>query len=264
MAAVVLNKAMSLIVVLTAIPARLFAVPLAELIPHWTIVVNLLAGSLVCLVGCLLGDPDALGNPCTGVLAVLLLLIAAALAVNHLGPTSAVDLDPAATAIVELVARAGIGVVAALMGVAGGELLIPTIVLLYGLDIKIAGSLSLAVSLPTMLVAFARYSRDSSFVVLRDLGSITGTDIGGVLLGVVPATCSSPPWWVSCCYRRSRCGDTKGRDPGSDRTALRPAPARGAGRSVSAACHGLASSRSSQLTALRIVVDTSRPAICPT
>ncbi len=221
-AAVVLNKAMSLIVVLTAIPARLFAVPLAELIPHWTIVVNLLAGSLVCLVGCLLGDPDALGNPCTGVLAVLLLLIAAALAVNHLGPTSAVDLDPAATAIVELVARAGIGVVAALMGVAGGELLIPTIVLLYGLDIKIAGSLSLAVSLPTMLVAFARYSRDSSFVVLRDharfavtmaYGSITGTVIGGVLLGVVPATCSSPPWWVSCCYRRSRCGDTRGRYP---------------------------------------------------
>ena len=81
------------------------------------------------------------------------------------------------------------------MGVAGGELLIPTIVLLYGLDIKIAGSLSLAVSLPTMLVAFARYSRDASFVVLRDnarfvltmaLGSITGTVIGGLLLGVVP------------------------------------------------------------------------------
>jgi uncharacterized membrane protein YfcA len=41
------------------------------------------------------------------------------------------------------------------MGVAGGELLIPTIVLLYGIDIKLAGSLSLAVSLPTMLVAFA-------------------------------------------------------------------------------------------------------------
>lgn len=52
------------------------------------------------------------------------------------------------------------------MGVAGGELLIPTIVLLYGTDIKIAGSLSLLVSLPTMLVAFARYSRDNSFAVL--------------------------------------------------------------------------------------------------
>ena len=53
-----------------------------------------------------------------------------------------------------------IGVVASLLGVAGGELLIPALVLLFGADIKLAGSLSLAVSLPTMLVGFARYSRD--------------------------------------------------------------------------------------------------------
>jgi hypothetical protein len=39
--------------------------------------------------------------------------------------------------------------------------------LLFGADIKLAGSLSLAVSLPTMLVEFARYSRDDSFSVLR-------------------------------------------------------------------------------------------------
>jgi uncharacterized protein len=81
------------------------------------------------------------------------------------------------------------------MGVAGGELLIPTIVLLYGLDIKLAGSLSLAVALPTMLVAFARYSRDRAFSVLRGngtfvvamtAGSITGTLLGALLLGIVP------------------------------------------------------------------------------
>nr|WP_276671571.1 TSUP family transporter [Chlorobium limicola] len=74
-------------------------------------------------------------------------------------------------------------------------MLIPTIVLLFGIDIKLAGSLSLAVSLPTMLVSFARYSRDSSFVVLgrnktfvliMASGSIVGTWIGGRLLGLVP------------------------------------------------------------------------------
>ena len=89
----------------------------------------------------------------------------------------------------------GIGIVAALMGVAGGELLIPTLVLLFGVDIKLAGSLSLAVSLPTMLVGFARYSRDRSFVVLGEnrrfvlvmaTGSILGSFIGGQLLGLVP------------------------------------------------------------------------------
>ena len=45
--AVILNKAMSLAVVITALPARLVAVPLAALTPHWPVVVNLLAGSLV-------------------------------------------------------------------------------------------------------------------------------------------------------------------------------------------------------------------------
>lgn len=66
------------------------------------------------------------------------------------------------------VAGIGIGLVAAIMGVAGGELLIPAIVLLFGVDIKLAGSLSLAVSLPTMLVGFARYSQDQSFKIIRN------------------------------------------------------------------------------------------------
>ena len=95
-----------------------------------------------------------------------------------------------------VIAGFAIGAVASLLGVAGGELLIPTLVLLFGVDIKIAGSLSLAVSLPTMLVGFARYSRDQSFTVLNDnigfvivmaAGSIFGSFLGGQLLGIVPA-----------------------------------------------------------------------------
>ena len=88
-----------------------------------------------------------------------------------------------------------IGVVAALLGVAGGELLIPTIVILFGADLKLAGSLSLAVSLPTMLAGFTHYSRDQSFQVIRiqrrfivimAAGSIVGSYLGGKLLGIVP------------------------------------------------------------------------------
>jgi uncharacterized protein len=80
-------------------------------------------------------------------------------------------------------------------------LLIPTIVLLYGVDIKIAGSLSLMVSLPTMLVAFARYSRDKSFtvsgenktfVLVMATGSVIGTVAGGALLGVLPSALLIP------------------------------------------------------------------------
>ncbi|MBI4942115.1 MAG: sulfite exporter TauE/SafE family protein [Actinobacteria bacterium] len=199
--AVILNKALSLVVVATALPARLAAVPLADLAPHWTVVANLLAGSMI---GAWLGATWATrmrSATLYRVLAVLLVIIAAALAANHLGTPVQLALAPAARILAGLVAGVGIGVVAALMGVAGGELLIPTIVLLYGIDIKLAGSLSLAVSLPTMIVAFTRYSRDASFSVLRAngrflavmaAGSVTGSLLGGLLLGVVPAAILIP------------------------------------------------------------------------
>jgi uncharacterized membrane protein YfcA len=45
-----------------------------------------------------------------------------------------------------------IGLVGSMLGVAGGELLIPALVLLYGLDVKSAGTVSLAVSLPMLLL----------------------------------------------------------------------------------------------------------------
>lgn len=193
--AVILNKAMSLVVVITALPARLLAVPFTHLEPFWYVVINLLAGSLI---GAWVGATWATkmrSATLYRVLAVLLVIIAAALVATHLGTVEPLTLDPISRTIAGLIAGALIGIVAALMGVAGGELLIPTIVLLYAVDIKIAGSLSLAVSLPTMLVAFARYSQDKSFDVIRSnkrfvivmsLGSIFGAILGGLILGVVP------------------------------------------------------------------------------
>jgi uncharacterized membrane protein YfcA len=45
--AVILNKAMSLVVVASALPFRAAAVPFASVAAHWPIIVNLLAGSLI-------------------------------------------------------------------------------------------------------------------------------------------------------------------------------------------------------------------------
>ncbi|WP_327278987.1 sulfite exporter TauE/SafE family protein [Streptomyces sp. NBC_01205] len=195
LSAVILNKAMSLVVVLVALPARLVAVPAAEMAARWPIAVNLLAGSLL---GAWVGASWAVrmrSSTLYKVLAALMLLMAAALVVTHTTALGTLDLPLWAQVPAGVVAGFGIGVVAAIMGVAGGELLIPTIVLLFGQDIKTAGSLSLLVSLPTMLVAFARYSRDGSFAVLganrrftivMAAGSITGAVLGGLLLGVFP------------------------------------------------------------------------------
>ncbi|WP_067821505.1 sulfite exporter TauE/SafE family protein [Actinomadura kijaniata] len=194
LAAVILNKAMSLIVVLTALPARLAAVPAAEVAAHWTAAANLLAGSLL---GAWVGASWAVRTRTATlhrVLAALMVLMAAALVATHAAPGSLALPGPVQT-VAGAVAGFGIGVVAAIMGVAGGELLIPTIVLLFAVDIRTAGSLSLVVSLPTMLVAFARYSRDGSFAVLGAhrrfvavmvAGSVAGALLGGLLLGTVP------------------------------------------------------------------------------
>ncbi|MGW3600834.1 TSUP family transporter, partial [Streptomyces sp. NPDC005167] len=129
------------------------------------------------------------------VLAALMVLMAAALLVTHTTTLGTLDLPLGVQVPIGVAAGFGIGMVAAIMGVAGGELLIPTIVLLFGQDIKTAGNLSLLVSLPTMLVAFARYSRDGSFAVLGAnrrfalvmvAGSIAGAVLGGLLLGMFP------------------------------------------------------------------------------
>lgn len=194
--AVILNKAMSLVVVATALPFRAGTVPFTDVAAHWPIILNLLAGSLA---GAWFGAGWATrlkSETLYKVLAVLLVLIAGILLFGHDASTTGSLLTGLSQMIAGVVAGFGIGIVASLMGVAGGELLIPTLVLLFGADIKLAGSLSLAVSLPTMLVGFARYSRDQSFTVLRRnrtflltmaAGSVLGAFVGGMLLGVVPS-----------------------------------------------------------------------------
>lgn len=196
--AVIVNKAMSLIVVASALPFRTGTISFATIGSHWMIVANLLAGSLL---GAWVGASWATRLKSETLFRVLALLLVAMAAVLLLGHGSDGGGAPLFTGPLQVAAgvAAGfaIGVVASLMGVAGGELLIPTLILLFGADVKLAGSLSLVVSLPTMLVGFARYSRDSTFAVLsRNLrfvlvmavGSIAGSFIGAVLLGVIGST----------------------------------------------------------------------------
>jgi len=197
--AVILNKAMSLVVVTAALLFRGATITPGLLMDHLDVVLNLLAGSLV-------GAWWAAGHAITlqrrtldRIIMVLLVVLAFVMLAEAVRGDHGADQPLLEAGAVRfgagLVAGFGIGVVAALLGVAGGELLIPTIVLLYGTDIKLAGSLSLMVSLPTMIVGFARYSRSNAFAVLRQErplmvwmvgGSVLGAAIGGMLLGLVP------------------------------------------------------------------------------
>src|SRR5919112_388370 len=90
-----------------------------------------------------------------------------------------------------------IGLVSSLLGVAGGELIIPTLVFVFGVGIKTAGTASLLVSLPTVAVGGFRHRRLGSFANRADLtqtvapmgvGSVVGAVVGGLFVGLVPAS----------------------------------------------------------------------------
>ncbi len=198
--AVILNKALSLVVVAFALIFRGGTIPFADLWAHADIAVNLLAGSLAgawwAAGHAMRLSRRALDRVILILLVMLaLIILAEAWMGGHDGGAPLVA-DGALRWLAGLAAGLFIGMVAALLGVAGGELLIPTLLLLYGLDIKLAGSLSLMISLPTMLVGFARYRASDAFAVLgreRSLavwmaaGSIVGAGIGGLMLGWIPS-----------------------------------------------------------------------------
>jgi uncharacterized membrane protein YfcA len=200
--AVIVNKATSLVVVASALPFRAAAVPFGDVAACWSIVLNLLAGSLL---GAWFGAGWAIRLKSATLFRVIALLLVGIAALLLFGHDRQAGGQALASGNLQLIAGVAsgfiIGVVASLLGVAGGELLIPTLVLLFGVDIKLAGSLSLAISLPTMIVGFTRYSRDRSFAVLGQshafvlvmaLGSIVGAFIGGRLLGIVPSVILLP------------------------------------------------------------------------
>jgi uncharacterized membrane protein YfcA len=133
------------------------------------------------------------------VILVLLVLIGAALIVEAFLPGEVRGLLPA-DAPVRIVAGAffglAIGLFSSMLGVAGGEVIIPTLVFAFGVDIKSAGTASLLVSLPTVLTGIGRYAHRGAYadrapltatVVPMALGSVIGAVVGGLLVGVVPA-----------------------------------------------------------------------------
>jgi uncharacterized membrane protein YfcA len=62
-----------------------------------------------------------------------------------------------------------VGTASTFLGVSGGELLIPPLVFVFGADIRVAGSATLFVPIPTVCMGLYRYSRMGLFPNRRTL-----------------------------------------------------------------------------------------------
>lgn len=79
-----------------------------------------------------------------------------------------------------------IGTNSSLLGGTGGEVILPTLVIGYGVPIALAGTLSLLVSLPTIIVGMD--AATTKFIILPlAFGALFGAPLGGLLAAYAPA-----------------------------------------------------------------------------
>ncbi len=197
--AVPLNLAVSIITIAASLVIRSRTLSFEPVAPYTPAIVALISGAVIAAwAGTALFSRLSEARLERMILA-LLLVIGVALIGEGFLPGGAPALLPASS-VVWIVAGVlcglGIGLVSSLLGVAGGEVIIPTLVFAYGIDIKTAGSASLLISLPTVAVGIARYARQRTYapsalaetVAPMGLGSVIGAVIGGLLVGSVPAS----------------------------------------------------------------------------
>ena len=197
--AVPLNLAVSLITIIAALAIRGQTLSLAVVAPLNAAIWSLVAGAVVTAFwGASLASRLS-KTQLERIILVLLVTIGGALIFEGFLAPAGAGLLPTQLSWqigVGLFIGLGIGLVSSLLGVAGGELIIPTLVFLYGADIKTAGTASLLISLPTVFVGLTRYANRGAFADRRPLtatvlpmgiGSVIGAVVGGLLVGFVPA-----------------------------------------------------------------------------
>jgi uncharacterized membrane protein YfcA len=196
--AIALNLGVSLVTVLAGLGGRLAGGTAAPnvLVP---VVMAMMMGGVA---GAYLGASwlvGAAGHVLRRAVRGLLAGIGLLMLIETVLPGGAVGLltDPLAQAVAGIGAGIFIGVVSSLLGVAGGEIIIPTLVLGFGADLKEAGTASLLISVPTVVMGLWRQAASglrptaeelTQVVVPMSGGSIVGGLVGGFLVGHVPGS----------------------------------------------------------------------------
>ncbi len=195
--AVPLNLAVSLVTIATSAVLRVPQLPESALDGLAWPMAGLVAGGLV---GAFTGTSIArhlTDRRLSQAILVLLLVLGTILILEAFLPDAIPAVFTGADAALFLagaVAGVAVGIVSSLLGVAGGELLVPLLALGFGADIKVAGTASLLVSLPVVILGIARYAQARRYEAATlgrigapmAAGSIIGAAIGAALLPFVP------------------------------------------------------------------------------
>ncbi|MGC9121206.1 MAG: sulfite exporter TauE/SafE family protein [Sulfurihydrogenibium sp.] len=191
LSAIVVNLSVSFFTVVFSFIFRGMVLDFSVVFSYILIAVNILVGSLL---GSYLGVNFATSinqNLLKKIVAIILILIALLLMFHQSIHHYTIDISEFYKITLGLFLGLIIGIVSSMLGVAGGELIIPTLTLVYGIDIKIAGSLSLLISIPTIMLGLYKYSKkgqseiiksEKTFIVFMALGSIIGSFTGSLFL----------------------------------------------------------------------------------
>lgn len=103
--------------------------------------------------------------------------------------------DQTVRALAAVVAGTMVGAVSSMLGVAGGELIIPILIFIFGADIRTAGTASVLISLPIVMTGITRHVLTGHFrsrsllgylVLPMSIGSLLGAVAGGYLAAWAP------------------------------------------------------------------------------
>jgi uncharacterized membrane protein YfcA len=196
--AIRINLLVSFVTLVMSAVARLNFLHTVNLADHRVEIIGMLAGGIV---AAWFGASLLSRIPKTrimSVIAVLLLATAALLAFETLiagASWFALANDTPWRSVAAVIAGLCVGTISSLLGVAGGEFIIPILIFIFGADITTAGTASVLISIPVVLTGVARhwftghYRSQSmlAFLVLpMSIGSLVGALVGGYLAAWAP------------------------------------------------------------------------------